>query len=423
MRRTGLAAVLLALGLAALPAAAGAQQRTPQDLSQSQRRLQEIRQERRQLSEELKNLRSQVRDLSGEARILRRQVTVSSGVIRELEFQLARTEQQIASTTRELLQTQDRLAERRALLHRRLRDIYKRGPLLAVEVLLTAESFSELLNRYKYLYLVARHDRALMEEVKELEQELVVRDRQLKRSLNEVQTLRGERVNEHTRLQELEREQVRTLGMVRRQEQNTVRRVAQLARDERRLTSLITTLERRRREAERREAERARVAARNDPGAPGATSRTPAPTARSSPESRLSTSDLGSLGWPVEGRVLYRFGRTTTPNGTTLRWNGVGIEAAQGTPVRAVEGGTVALAQPFEGYGPSVVLSHGGGYYSLYLYLDDIRVADGAEVSRGQVIGTVGGAGTPEGPHIEFQIRAPGGQAVDPLAWLQRRGQ
>ncbi|HEX7242566.1 MAG TPA: peptidoglycan DD-metalloendopeptidase family protein, partial [Longimicrobiaceae bacterium] len=425
MRRARILALLLpALLLAALPAGAAAQARPkqkaaspPQELTQSQRRLREIREERQELANHLKTLRSQVRDLSGEAQILRRQVTASAGVLNELEFQLTRTESQISSTTRELLETQDRLAERRALLHRRLRDIHKRGPLQAVEVLLTAESFSDLLNRYKYLYLVARHDRALLEEVRELEGQLVLRDRQLKRSLAEVQTLRGARVNEHQVLQRTQDERARTLELLRRQEQRTAARVAQLARDERRLSGLIATLERRRRETERREAERARAAAAA-PARGAAGSRTaaapPRTTTTSTTAARLTTADLGSLGWPVEGSLLYRFGRTTTPNGTTLRWNGIGIGASRGTAVRAVEAGTVALAQPFEGYGPSVVVSHGGGYYSLYLYLDEVRVTEGAQIARNQVVGTVGGAGTPEGTHIEFQIRAPGGQAVDP---------
>ncbi|MEX0911827.1 MAG: M23 family metallopeptidase, partial [Gemmatimonadota bacterium] len=95
--------------------------------------------------------------------------------------------------------------------------------------------------------------------------------------------------------------------------------------------------------------------------------------------------------------------------------------APAGAAVRSVEGGTVVLAGPFEGYGPTVVLSHGGGFYTLYLYLRDIGVREGESVGRGQVLGSVGGESTSEGPHIEFQIRAPGGQAVDPIAWLQRR--
>ena len=119
----------------------------------------------------------------------------------------------------------------------------------------------------------------------------------------------------------------------------------------------------------------------------------------------------------------HRFGREVRPNGTVLRWNGVGIGAEPGTPVRAVRGGTVVLAGPFEGYGPTVVLSHGDGFYTLYLYLREVGVLEGRRVDAGEVVGTVGGADTPEGPHVEFQVRAPQGggspQAQDPLLWLR----
>ncbi|MBV9773448.1 MAG: peptidoglycan DD-metalloendopeptidase family protein [Gemmatimonadetes bacterium] len=424
-RRLLLATLLLPALTWVAPARA---QRTP-ELSQSQQRLQEIREERRQLTHDLNNIRSQVHDLSSEAQLIRRQVNVSAGVLRELDFQVSRTEQQITVTTRELLDTQDRLAERRALLYRRLRDIYKRGPLQAVQALLTAESFGDLINRYKYLYLVARHDRALMDEVTELQQQLVLRDRQLKRSLAEVQSLKGERVQEHGHLQELEQEQTHTITQLQRQAQSTQQRMVQLARDERQMTALIATLERRRRDAERREAARVEAERRTAARAPaaGSANRTPLPTrapataARNPNESHLSTREMGSLAWPVEGRLLYRFGRTTTPNGTTLRWNGIGIGAMRGAAVRSIAAGTVVLARPFEGYGPSVVVSHGGGYYSLYLYLEDINVSEGGEIARGQQVGTVGGQSTPEGTHIEFQVRSPGGQAVDPLVWLRKR--
>ena len=53
------------------------------------------------------------------------------------------------------------------------------------------------------------------------------------------------------------------------------------------------------------------------------------------------------------------------------------------------------------------MLSHGGGFYTLYLYLEEIGVNQGREVAVGQVVGTVGGADTPEGPHMEFQIGPP----------------
>ena len=144
-----------------------------------------------------------------------------------------------------------------------------------------------------------------------------------------------------------------------------------------------------------------------------------------SSELSMSIADAGSLEWPLDGDLIYRFGQEQRPNGLVLNWNGVGIAGLPGSPVRAARNGLIVLAGPFEGYGPSVVLSHGDGFYSLYLYLEEIRVAEGRSIDMGHVIGTVGGTDTAEGPHIEFQVRAPidGGvpEAQDPLEWLKPR--
>ena len=142
-----------------------------------------------------------------------------------------------------------------------------------------------------------------------------------------------------------------------------------------------------------------------------------------SSELSMSIADAGSLEWPLDGDLIYRFGQEQRPNGLVLNWNGVGIAGLPGSPVRAARNGLIVLAGPFEGYGPSVVLSHGDGFYSLYLYLEEIRVAEGRSIDVGHVIGTVGGTDTAQGPHIEFQVRAPidGGvpEAQDPLEWLK----
>ena len=144
-----------------------------------------------------------------------------------------------------------------------------------------------------------------------------------------------------------------------------------------------------------------------------------------SSELSMSIADAGSLEWPLDGDLIYRFGEEQRPNGLVLNWNGVGIAGLPGSPVRAARNGLIVLAGPFEGYGPSVVLSHGDGFYSLYLYLEEIRVAEGRSIDVGHVIGTVGGTDTAQGPHIEFQVRAPidGGvpEAQDPLEWLKPR--
>lgn len=404
--RAGVLALILAA--AALPWVAGAQD-SGRQISESQRRLQEIRAERQRLRRELQGIQGRVGSVSAEIRIIQQQQQMSAALLREISSQLGQTERQIDSTTAEMILTQAELANKKEMLNRRLREIYKRGPLQSAQVLLSAHSFGDLLNRYKYLHLVARRDRQLVEEVGDLARELELREVELRRSLADMQYLHNAREQENAALTNMRQDRTQTLTSLRTTQRRATSRLETLARDERRMTGLIAELERRRREGERRAA----AAAATRPAGSPAPSRPAA--------SSMTTADLGNLDWPVSGQVVYSFGRSRQSNGTTIRYNGIGIGAAPGTPVRAIEGGTVEMAAPFEGYGPTVVVSHGGGYYSLYLYLREVMVRPGAQITKGQTVGTVGGEGTPEGAHVEFQIREPGGSAVDPLTWLRRR--
>ena len=373
-------------------------------IQESQRRLEAIRDERARLQAEMEQVRGRVRDASSELRNIEQQLSASRSVLAEVDFQAEVTSSQVQETTAELLLTREELRENKAILQRRVRDIYKRGALHSLQVLLGADSFADLLTRYRYLELIANYDRALVDRVSQLERALEEHSRQQEESLAELGRLRQTKLGELAELRSVERERQQALEQFQDREQQALTRLEQLDADEARMTSLIDDLERRRLEEERR--------------------RALSGLGREGP-STLSGGDAGLLDWPVEGDLIYRFGRERRPNGTVLRWNGIGIQAPTGTPVRAVRGGSVVLAGPFEGYGPTVVLSHGGGFYTLYLYLEEIGVVQGREVEAGQVVGTVGGSETPEGPHIEFQIRAPvaGGapQAMDPLQWLKSR--
>ena len=84
----------------------------------------------------------------------------------------------------------------------------------------------------------------------------------------------------------------------------------------------------------------------------------------------------------MEGRIVYRFGRDTLPSGGVIRWNGIGIGAPAGTPVKAVEAGQVGLVGQVGTYGLTVAVEHGNGYWSLYMQLQGAAVKQG-DRSRG----------------------------------------
>jgi septal ring factor EnvC (AmiA/AmiB activator) len=376
------------------PENAGAQQNIDRQIRDNRARLDSIRRERESLENELDRLRGRARDLTSEIRNIERQRDVTERVVNELDRQMASMTSQLDTVTMDLMLAQDALAETHAVLERRLTEIYKRGPLYAFQVLLAAESFGDLLSRYKYLYLVSRQDRALTQEIEELADRIEVQRGQHVSVRNELSQQLDDRGTELRRYQNLERQRQNTLVQTRQSTAATASRVDSLERTEAQLASVISTLEEARR----------RAIARGD-----RTSGT------------ISTDDLGRLEWPVDGEILYEKGRQTRADGTHIRQNGIGIAVAVGTPVRAVATGTVEYASAMGTYGPSVMLDHGGGYYTLYLYLSAFEVHMGQLVQTGQVLGRSGGVHSNEGPHIEFQIRGEEGIALDPRHWLRTR--
>lgn len=364
------------------------------ELEQSRRRIEEIRAERERLQRQQARLQGQVQDVTTELGNLERQRDITNRLVNEIERQIGGLGQQLDQVSTELVLAQNNLVERRAVLNRRLVDIYKRGPLYTWQVLLAAESFGDLLTRYKYLYLTSRQDRAILAEVEQLNSRIDRQRTQLRDVLSQLDNRRAERAAEVRRYATLASERETRLRRLRQTSRETEQRLSTLERDERRLNELLATLERRR-------STRAGAAPLGD--------------------ATLTTEDIGRLDWPVEGRILYRFGRDTLASGGVIRWNGIGIGAPLNSPVRAVESGRVALVQRLSTYGLTVVVEHGNGYYSLYMQLQAASVEVGASVTKNQVVGTVGGSNTDYGPHLHFEIRGENQIALDPLDWLRRR--
>src|SRR5215207_6922761 len=144
------------------------------DLDASRKRLEEIRNERDRLQQQQQRLQGQVHDVNDELQNLERQRESTQRIVNEIERQIGGLASQLDRSSAELILAEDNLAERRAVLERRLVDIYKRGALYTFQALLAAESFGELLSRYKYLYLTSRQDRALVADVEQLRSRVVV---------------------------------------------------------------------------------------------------------------------------------------------------------------------------------------------------------------------------------------------------------
>jgi murein DD-endopeptidase MepM/ murein hydrolase activator NlpD len=100
---------------------------------------------------------------------------------------------------------------------------------------------------------------------------------------------------------------------------------------------------------------------------------------------------------------------------------GVSLAAESGAPVYAIGTGTITYAGIDAEYGQMIVIEHWDGTVTYYCYLSSFEKT-GGEVTVGELIGRVGNTGTTESSHLHLQIRPRGGEPVDPLPWLEKRG-
>ena len=394
VRRLFLAASLIVLGASS----AFAQDQNSR-LRAQQDTLARLRREREQLERRAIDLQNTVHDLSEEVSNLNRRAEATSQIVKALDSQLEMINGEVVAATRDVSITQRDLGQKKAALHERLVDIYKRGPLFTTQVLLSARSFGELVARYKYLHLLALHDRALVHRVEQLHVQVKKDQDRLVALQNAVELNRDEKAREEAQLRELEHDRGANLARTQREVQLTEARLAKIRATESQLTNAITLFD-----TERRRAEAAR------------------PTvARSS--SSIRTSDYGRLDWPVDGPLVYTFGKAQTASNTTIRWNGVGIKANVGTAVTAVAAGRVASVGQLGTYGLTIIIDHGGGDYSIYGSLSRADVRQQQQVAKGQVIGGVGISDPDYPPHLHFEIRHGGSDgrpaSVDPATWLR----
>jgi biotin carboxyl carrier protein len=129
----------------------------------------------------------------------------------------------------------------------------------------------------------------------------------------------------------------------------------------------------------------------------------------------------GQFAAPADAAISDVFGSQRIFNGKTSSPHlGLDFRVPAGTPVAAMNDGTVLLARPLYFEGNFVVLDHGQGLLTLYLHLSEFKVKEGDQVKRGQEVGLSGGTGRATGPHLHVAVRWQG-TYLDPAGLMRLR--
>ncbi len=126
----------------------------------------------------------------------------------------------------------------------------------------------------------------------------------------------------------------------------------------------------------------------------------------------------GLLKKPVRGKIINFFGpfQNTRYNVTNYR-SGVDFRSDRGEPIKSVSAGRVIYADWFKSYGNMMIIDHGHSYCTLYAHLEEMFKQKGDKVTSDEVIATVGESGALSGSGLYFEVRHHG-KPEDPQLWL-----
>ncbi|MAP17558.1 MAG: peptidase M24 [Aurantimonas sp.] len=128
-----------------------------------------------------------------------------------------------------------------------------------------------------------------------------------------------------------------------------------------------------------------------------------------------NSTGISQLRWPVQGRVVNRFGEKVG----SRRNDGLNLSVPRGTPIKAAENGVVIYAgDGLKEFGNTVLVKHDNGLVTVYGHADQIDVERGAKVKRGQQIAKSGMSGDTDIPLLHFEVRKDSAP-VDPTKYLQ----
>jgi septal ring factor EnvC (AmiA/AmiB activator) len=326
-----------------------------------------------QMRRSIRKLREQEQDLAGDIQSAR-------STIGDLEQQLGALKTQYAGY---------------------VRSVYKYGRVYDVELLFSSRSINQLYIRMEYLKRFTEQRAKDLAEVVHKKTDLEAQNEQLQASLEHERKLLSEKTAEESSLNQKVSEHQKVLAAVRRDKRKYQEALKQQAKSERELNKIIADL------VEKDAARERRLAA------------TPTPAPDFSATGAFG-SQKGRLRWPVSsGTIASRFGNQVHPVLKTVRENtGIDIGVKSGSNVQAVADGHVSIVTFIPGLGNIVILTHSGGYRTIYAQLSEVSVAADQKVKAGDVIAKSGDS--VDGSVLHFELWKDR-EKQNPELWLAKQ--
>lgn len=361
--------------------------------------LSDIKKDIQNKQKQLEDGKSQEKALSQEIQDLEVEINSAENQLESLRSKIAETEDKVVAAEADLKKAEEDVETQNANLNVRLRTMYKNGTIGFMDVLLGSGSISEFISNIDMVKKVYSGDKDVLADLEKDYKKIEAKKEKLDSLESQLESQKQEQMDKQAELtanrSEVSKKKANVVASNEALEDN----IADLNAEADRIAAIIE-----------------QDSKKNDNSGGGGSS--------SGGGSGGSSYNDGQFGWPVPGhtRVSSNYGWRTCPFHGREKHTGIDIPAPYGTSVLAAAKGTVIFSGYLGSYGNAVIISHGGGLYTLYGHNSSLVAGNGAKVKKGQKIARVGSTGSSTGNHCHFEVRKGGsgyGNDVNPWNYLK----
>lgn len=353
-----------------------------------------------QLRLKIKTAESRERSASTRISSLDEEISLTAKLIRSLKSEEEKTRKRILQLKSEILKNENELESLRARYKKRIVNSYRKGRLTDLEKVFSSTTWRQAIYRTQYLKIISDIEKKLTNQIErlliqisqqKLELEAVLRNnlKLVRDKQQQISSYRDMRIDREKELNRIRNDKKALSNYIEEKEAGII----QLESIIKKVLEDKARFERELRIRKQQEA--------------------------------LKTKSFkalkGQLPWPADGRIIAKFGRQWNSKLKTTTENpGIDIKGQPGSPIRTVLGGVVTTITYIRGYGTTIIVDHGGGFYTVYSHVTNIQTVVDGQVRNGDIIAYMGDSGSINGSKLHFEIWGKG-QKLDPEKWLIKK--
>ena len=359
------------------------------------------------LNEEIQQLRSKInkaetRERSTVKRIsdLDLEISLTEKLIQALKKEEEKTRARIFQLKENIQKNDNELEILRARYEQRIVNAYLKGQLTDLERVFSSTTWRQAMYRTHYLKIISEIEQKLTKKIEKLLIEIGQQKLELEVVLRSNLNLKRDKERQMSSYRNMRINREKELNRIRSDKKSLVNYIDEKEAGIQQLESIIKKVLEDKARFEREERIRQQ-------------------------QQILKTKSFkalkGNLPWPAQGRIIAKFGRQWNPKLKTTTGNpGIDIKGQPGSAIRSIMNGVVTTITYIRGYGTTIIVDNGGGFYTVYSHVTNIQTHVDSEIRAGDVIAYMGDSGSINGSKLHFEIWGKG-QKLDPEKWLTKK--